>query len=110
MKEFRFVPKKESGFEGHVMLKVPKYKQRIRILRECNFNIDAAGEMGKGAAQFDSIEKIIEVTESHVLSVELKYGETVIGEIEELGYYQEGVELLNEIGNLILSGFSLGKS
>lgn len=109
MKEFVFKPKEDSGFTGEIKLRVPKYKERIRLLKECNLSVDENGEMGKGAAQFDSVEKIIDVTESHVISVSLRYGEQEIYEVEELGYYQEGVELLNEVGNLILSGFQLGK-
>ena len=110
MKEFSYKPKKESGFVGEIKLRIPKYKERIKLLKECNFAIDSEGEMSKGAAQFDSVEKIIEMTEQHVVSVSLKFGEHEILEYDELGYYQEGVELLNDVGNLILSGFKLGKS
>lgn len=113
MKEFKFVPKKESGFEGNIMVKVPKYKERMKLLRECNFKLDAEGNVGSGMEQFDSIDKLISITESNVSSVSLVYGEgdgaCSIDSIEELGYYQEGVELITELGNLILSGFALGK-
>lgn len=113
MKEFKYVPKADSGFKGSVVVSVPKYKKRMSLLRECNFKMSKGGELETGLEQFDSLDKLISITEDHVVSVSLTYDNvdetSLIESIEDLGYYQEGVELINELGNLILSGFSLGK-
>ena len=108
MKLFEYKPKKH--FEGMITIKVPQYKERIKLLKECNFKLGKEGDLESGEGQFDSIEKMIEVTEKHIEKVALVHGGEEINSVEDLGYYAEGTELLNEVGGLILNGFTLGKS
>lgn len=108
MKLFEYVPKK--NFTGVIVLKVPQYKERIKLLKECNFKLGAEGEVTNNNEQFDSIEKLAEITEKHIERVDLKMNDQEIKSIEDLGYYAEGVELINEVGGLVLNGFTLGKN
>ena len=108
MKLFEYVPKKD--FEGSIVLKVPQYKERLKLLKECNFKLGANGDIINNDSQFDSIEKLAEITEKHIEKVNLTCNGNEIKSVEDLGYYAEGVELLNEVGGLILNGFSLGKN
>lgn len=93
-----------------ITLKVPQYRERLKLLKECNFQVSNEGELNAGQGQFDSLEKLVEITEKHIEKVDLKFEDQEIKSIEELGYYTEGTELLNEVGGLILNGFTLGKS
>jgi len=101
-----------SPFEGEIKVKVPKYKDRLKLLKECNFKMDDKGEISKGTDQFDSVEKVVEIAESHILQVNVKHKETEeeFDSVEGLSYTQEGSELINDIGNMVLSGFKLGKN
>lgn len=108
MKLFEYIPKKH--FEGSIVLKVPQYKERLKLLKECNFKLSKDGEVANNNEQFDSIEKLTDITEKHIEKVNLTHNGQEIKSVEDLGYYAEGVELINEVGGLILNGFSLGKN
>lgn len=110
MKEFKFVPKNEV-FEGFVTVRVPKYMDRLKLLKECNFSFGANGEVNAGSGQFESIEKMVSVVEKHVSAVEIvvKSTQEAIKSLDDLSYTAEGSELINELANLILGGFKLGK-
>lgn len=108
MKLFEYKPKKH--FEGMITIKVPQYKERIKLLKECNFKLSNDGDLQADNEQFDSVEKLLEITEKHIEKVALVHDKKEINSVEDLGYYVEGTELLNEVGGLILNGFSLGKN
>ena len=112
MKEFKYAVPAESIFEGHVLLSIPKYKARIKAIKDLNLQVKENGEVETSTSQFDSVEKIIDLVEKHVLAVDLKVKESgeELKEVDDLGYSQEGSELINEIGNMLLGGIKLGKN
>lgn len=99
-----------SQFSGYVKIKIPRYKERIKRLREMGLQ----GEDGKlEASMADRVsqaEKMLDLVEEHVTEVKLEVIATKrkIGSLEELEIYKEGAEFINKIGGAILGGVEMG--
>lgn len=118
MKEIEYKPKPtkaadgsevSSPFSGLVKLRVPTYKERLEIIKKLNYKVGKDGELEAKSTQFDSATEIMDLVEKHVVSVELTLESDVITSLEDLGYYMEGSQLINELANVIIGGIKLGK-
>lgn len=112
MKEFVYkINKSESHeFEGEIVLTVPKYKERLKLLKQTNMKFNAKGEISSEVDQFDMAEKIAEIAEAHIKSIDLtRDGEKFIS-IDELEYEADYGVLISEVGSAILSGITMGKN
>lgn len=109
MREMTWTPNDKSAFKGKVVLKIPKYRERIAILKEAGYSV---GKDGVEAASdhYAFADKMIQIVEKNVLSVELTHEPSCqkFSSIDELEVYQEGTELINELGQTILGGVKLG--
>ena len=114
MKEVSYIPKLERDsnkvFEGEVTISLPKYKERLQMLKEVNFKY-VNGQVESGLDQIDSMVKVVEIAEKHIVSVNLTRIEDQAQflSIDDLQYDKDGADLINEIGNVILSGMPVGK-
>jgi hypothetical protein len=113
MIELEYKPK-HKAFEGSVKLKMPGSKDRVSLIRSLKF--EAKKEDYNGVS-IESIhddmvvaERMIDIVGSHVVNLDLKHKESgkVFKSLQELDIYKEGSELIGEIGNVLLSGVSLG--
>lgn len=101
---------KEDGFDGYVKIKVPSYRDRMKMMQEMNLKISANGELEQGNI-IESLDKLYVVLADHVSEVKVKYGEHNFEDLDELGSYQEGTAVINELTQVLMSGLSLsGKS
>lgn len=116
MKEYIWKPKpREDGdhpFEGHVLIQVPKYRERLCIIKELNFQVSEDGQAKVNPSQLDSAGKLIEVAEKHVKEIDLvrKDDQMEFKTFEDLEYDKDGSEVINEIANSILEGVRLEKN
>jgi len=104
------ITKKDSPFKGIVQLKMPKYLERMKLMKKCNFNTsNGKDEKTDG---LDSMEKLIQISLDHIHSVKLIRidDEREFNCIDDLEYDVEGSSLLNEIGQKIIGGARLGKN
>jgi hypothetical protein len=115
MKNYDYIPGQdkengESPFSGKVILKIPKYLERLELVKKFQFGVNKQSEV-EASDQVDSTMKAFELIGPHVVSVELEIKETSekITDLEELGYYQEGLALMMELAGFILGGIKLGK-
>lgn len=51
-----------DGFKGQIKLAMPKYRDRLQMIKDCNFKTGSSGEMLLGLDNLDSIIKMIEIT------------------------------------------------
>ena len=113
MKEFTYNPKLEVDgkkvFDGDVTIAIPKYKERLAMLKDINFKFNGT-EIDAGLGQIDSMIKMVEIAELHIKRFNLTRNGEYITSVDDLQYDKEGSDLLNEIGNVILSGIPMGKS
>lgn len=119
MKEFKYEPqplKTDKGtevpnpFKGHILIQVPKYKERMKLIKELNMNLDAKGEIALSSDNFETASKMYDIADKYVKSLSVKRGKEEFNSIEELEYDQEGSNLILEAANVVLSGIRMGKS
>lgn len=89
---------------GEIELEVPTYKERLTLIKTLGFT---ESELDKS---FDKCMGLVDIVEKRIKSVNIKLdtGEE-IKTLEDLGYYREGAEIINDLGRLIISGFGVGK-
>ena len=97
------VIEKDSPFEGIVILKVPKYTERLKYMRECG--------IGKKDSEIDQL-KLIKIGIDHITKVELirKEDKHVFKSVDDLEYDKDGADVLSSIANDIVSGIRLGEN
>jgi hypothetical protein len=122
MKQFKYVPKEveledktkvPSPFVGHLMIKIPLYKERLNLIKEMNLNVDQDDKsLVLDSNKIDQAIKMNDIAKAHIAEMDLKYAATdeKVESVDDLEYLQEGSQLLIEVANMVLSGFKLGNS
>jgi len=107
---FEIDGKKE--FTGHVTVTLLKYKDRLKKLKEMNFSLVDGNKYEMASGQIDSIIKMVEIAEAHIVHVDLKRESDgqEYKSIEDLQYDMDGARILNEIASVIINGAQLGKT
>lgn len=98
----------KGSLEGFVSLEMPKYLERIEIMKSLSFETKD-GEV-ESAKRVEPAIKLYAMLEKHVREVSLKHGELEIKSLDDLGYYQDGVKVINELGAVLIGGVRLGKN
>lgn len=112
--ELNYKPTK--NFEGYIKLRMPRYKERLEMIKSLNFKpAQADGGIEVEQNQNNGIDAAIvmnEMVEKHVLEVSLKHIESgkVIDSLIILEMYKEGVELINEVAGALINGVALGNA
>lgn len=106
MKEFDYVPRSEK-FVGVVKLKVPNYYERVKLVQTMQVGIKG-GEL-TSEDQLGSVLKMLDIAKTHVVSIDLACEGMKLNSLEELSYFAEGTEMINELAGVVLSGIPLGK-
>ena len=98
MKEYTYKPSADSGFSGHVKIRIMSFKERLDIAK--TFDADSP-EFAK-----TFVSDMYERTAKEVIEVKLTYGELNIevNSFDDLGYYEAGQKLIMEIGGIIFKG------
>jgi len=99
MKTYKYLPEKESGFTGYITLEIPPYKERIQKIQELGLNDEKA--------IVENLGKIVDLVEKSVKEVSLSYGDFEIKSFEDLGYFSAGVEMINQLGVIVMQGIPL---
>jgi hypothetical protein len=94
------------AMSGVIEIEVPTYKERLTLIKTLGFNDET-----KKDKSFDSCLELVDIVEKRVKSVNVSIEKSAdkITNLEDLGYYKEGAEIINDIGRLIISGFGVGK-
>ena len=90
-----------DSMEGTVQMEIPTYKERLSLIK-------AHGIMNEKIDEIERADKMLDLVEKHIkaVSIRLKSGEE-INSITDLGYFQEGTNLTNRLGRLLIGGVSL---
>lgn len=104
-----------KNFDGVVKIKMPRYKERIEMIKEMQITPKQNGNEVEANATNSGIDSAIfmsSIMEKYILSIDVKHIQSglVIKSLEELECYKEGVELINEIGSVLFNGISLGNA
>lgn len=106
----KYIPEEKSGFTGYVEIRMPKYKERLGLIKGLDLKTDSKGEVELGSDTMDKAIKFAEIAESHVESVKLQHPkvDSEITSLDDLDMYEEGTMILQKITGVILNGVKLG--
>lgn len=112
MREFEYKLQKQvndepNPYSGSVKLKLPKFAERSRILRDVNFKRDNKGEIDTFGS-LESLERLEQVVKDHVLKMEVKKGKKIFNTCEELEYDNSYGTFVNEVATVVINGVDLG--
>jgi hypothetical protein len=119
MKLIKFEPKacKETDgvFEGYVSIDIPSYPQRLKYIKDCQFQVskDEKGQVSvtESMSNIDALIKMVELAKIHVKEVKItKCGEEVYKSFADMLDDADCDEIINEISGVILNGVKLGKN
>lgn len=108
------VETKVKGMKGSVMLDVPRSKERMLLLKKVNFQavegeLKGGGQMSAGIELSDLLGQELEKRTSEIELVHVESG-VAMASLEELEMYEEGGEVLSELGSALMRGVKLGKN
>lgn len=109
MREFNYDLSKHEGITGKLTLVIPTYRQRLTMIKECNFKINKTGEVNIDPNTIDSIVKLLDVSKEYFKKIDLKCGEVHVKNFEMMESYPEFDELLIQAASSILNAGKLGK-
>lgn len=103
-KIFEYKPK-AKGWKGSAKIKVPSYKDRIKMAQEMGIGTIANADAG---VQLDFMLSAVDRFSDHVSEINLQFGKEKFSSLEDLGYTKEGSELIMEMGLVLIQGIGLG--
>lgn len=93
-------------FSAEITVRIPKYMERIKLIKEVNFAISSDGKLEQNS--LDSIEKMAEIALKYIEKISIKVGQNEFSNLSDLEYYQEYSEIVNEVIVIVLNGIPLG--
>lgn len=104
-----------KGFSGWVKIALLKYRERLAITRECNFDIKQnKGEVQVAVNQnnLQAMEKLMEVTPKYIKGLEVIHQKSkkVAKSWEDIEYDADFDEISQEVAFVVLNGIKLGGS
>lgn len=105
----KWEPSKESGLKGYVEFRVPKFKERMDLIKQIGIKVDSNGEMDTSVDKLDVVIKMEEVCKKYVKNVSLSTGKHKFENLEDLEVTEAYGTIVSEVANEIMSGVRLGK-
>jgi hypothetical protein len=103
--------KEYEGITGEIVLSVPTYMERLKLIKGCGFRMDAKGEVGLGDEDgFDAFIKLVESSKKYYKKVDVKIDEVRIRNFDGLEQNPKCDSLISNAASLLLHGGKLGKS
>lgn len=104
-----------KNFEGFIKIKMPRYKERIEMIKKMNIKPKQSEdnvEVETENSGFDSALFMADMIQNYILNIDVTHIETKthITTLEHLECYKEGVELINEVSSVLFNGLSLGNA
>jgi hypothetical protein len=96
-----------NPYSGKVKVKVLKFLERNKLLREVNFKLSNKGEADINA-NLESVDKLSEIVKDNLLSLDVKKGKKKFTSLDELEYDNDVTNFFTEIGLVLVRGVDLG--
>lgn len=109
MREIDFNLKEHKGITGKLILTIPTYRQRLKMIKECNFKMNEKGEVNVGLETLDTLVKLLDLTKPHFKKVDLKCDDVCVKSFDEMESAPEFDNLLTAAASAILNAGKLGK-
>lgn len=101
----------EKVFVGKVKVKIPKHSERLQFLKQISLAVSNDGTVDRQHS-VDLSEKIIAYAVAHIESVDLTRSKDQMkfGNVDMLEYDVDGLDVLSDIGKMLMDGVRLSKS
>jgi hypothetical protein len=109
MREISYDLKKYKDITGELILEIPSYRERLKMIKECNFQTDSKGQVVISGEGIDSFIKLLDVTEKYFKKIDVVCGEIKAKTFSELEGSPEFDSLINDCAAFILNAGKLGK-
>lgn len=111
MKTVTWKTRNEHALQGEIEVVLPKYTERLRLMKDCNFKVDEKGEIVTGFEQIESLIVAIEKSKPFIKSVNLltKDGQKVES-FDELEVTAGCDAILTELAFFVINGPQLGNN
>lgn len=109
MKELNYDLKKHKDITGKLVLTIPTYRQRLKMIKDCNFKVSEKGQINVGNETLDSMVKLIDLAEPHFKKIDLTCGEITVKNFKDMESNPEFDTLITEAATTLLNAGSLGK-
>lgn len=109
MREISFDLTKYKDIKGELILEIPKYRDKLKLIKECNFKVSNEGTVNISADAIDSMIKLIDMTEKYFKKINLKCGKIEVKNFEDMESHPEFDSLISEAATAILNSGRLGK-
>lgn len=109
MRELKFDLKNHKNITGELVLTIPTYRQRLKMIKDCNFKVNDKGEVNVSSETLESMIKLIDLAQPHFKKVNLKCGEIQVKTFEQMESHSEFDNLITEAATSLLNAGSLGK-
>lgn len=105
---YKYVLDKEWG-KGEVQITFPKYKERIQMLKDMNFNLNAK-EVNISSEQVDLLGKMYDLVMKRIVSfnITLAGEDKPINSLEDIECYDFFNQLIGDLGGVLFNGMKLG--
>ena len=100
---------KYDDIEGEIELALPTYRQRLRMLKQCNVQVDDEGNATLGSDSLDMMLKMIDLSVQYYQKVDVQHGDIKAESFEELEGYRCFDKLIADIANFLLQAGQLGE-
>lgn len=101
----------DQAFVGKVKVKIPKHGERLQFLKQISLSVSGDGTVDRQHS-VDLSEKIIAYAVGHIESVDLTRSsdQMKFSSVEMLEYDVDGLDVLSDIGKMLMDGVRLSKS
>jgi hypothetical protein len=101
-----------DGFSGFAKLAMPKYRDRLQMIKDCNFKVNQNGEMESGFENLDGLTKMIDFAAKSVKEMEIVHvaSGTLAKSFDELEYNPIFDTLISDIAGFYMNAGKVGNS
>ena len=98
----------KNGYSVIVELELLKYKDRIKLIKDMNFQVKGDGSIDGNPV--DQMEKLTDIVRKQIRSIRIKTSEREYTSLDELEYFVEYSEIINELIGVVLNGVKMGEA
>ncbi len=109
MRELKVDLSKHKNIKGELIIGIPKYRQRLKMMKDCNFKLSEDGSVNVSTETLQSIITLTDMAQEYFTKVDLKCGDIHVKSFDEMENYSEFDGLISECATLILNAGKLGK-
>ena len=101
--EFKPTICKEGKYEGHILLKVPHFKEKAQMVKTLKFKVNEHGEMDTKTDVGDLMEGLCDIAETMIVESHIKrLCDGVVLSKEDLFYETETQSVITECANAVM--------